>query len=396
MKIVIVSDWLAEKMGYSENLLPKALAKLGPEVHLVTSDLQPPFPNYKETYEPFLGPRIQPLGVKRLNGFTVHRLPHRWQRHNIYINGLHHKLADLRPDIVQCFTLPSFCTYQSAFSKLRLGYKLFLEEHTHRSVLPDPTLLRRRIIYGVYRVVVGKFISAVNERCYPIAPDAAEIVTQYYGYDPRKVQICSLGVDTDSFSPPVSPEQLQTRQALREKLGFKAADIVCLYSGRFTHDKDPQCLARAIDLLQEHAPQYKGLFIGNGTPDELAEIKACKGCIVHPFVEWWQLPDYYRAADIGVWPRQESTSQLDAAATGLPIILSDQIRVRERVEGNGLLYKQGDSAHLAQQLLTLCDTATRQQMGEHGVQKIKAQFSWDHIAQQRLEDYKAALEGRLQ
>lgn len=36
MQIAIVSDWFSEKMGYAENFLPKAMASLGHEVHLVT------------------------------------------------------------------------------------------------------------------------------------------------------------------------------------------------------------------------------------------------------------------------------------------------------------------------------------------------------------------------
>jgi hypothetical protein len=53
MRIAIISDWFSEKMGYAENCLPKALASLGHEVHLITSNVQPYFnsPNYRETYD---------------------------------------------------------------------------------------------------------------------------------------------------------------------------------------------------------------------------------------------------------------------------------------------------------------------------------------------------------
>ena len=57
MKIVILSSWFSERMGYIENCLPKALALLGHEVHVVSSTAQVYFnsPDYKEVYEPFLG-----------------------------------------------------------------------------------------------------------------------------------------------------------------------------------------------------------------------------------------------------------------------------------------------------------------------------------------------------
>ena len=78
MRIAIISDWFSEKMGYSENCLPKALAALGHEVHLVTSDAQVYFdsPFYAETYEPFIGPPVVPTGVRDHDGYVLHRLPH--------------------------------------------------------------------------------------------------------------------------------------------------------------------------------------------------------------------------------------------------------------------------------------------------------------------------------
>jgi hypothetical protein len=40
MKIVFVTAWYSEGMGYLENCLPKAIAKLGHEVHIITSTAQ--------------------------------------------------------------------------------------------------------------------------------------------------------------------------------------------------------------------------------------------------------------------------------------------------------------------------------------------------------------------
>ena len=96
-----------KRWAIRKSLLPKALAKLGVEVHLVTSDLQPYFPNYKEACEDFLGPRIQPVGTTKINGFTLHRLPHASQTHGVRIEGFHRKVAEIRPDIVQSFVIPT-------------------------------------------------------------------------------------------------------------------------------------------------------------------------------------------------------------------------------------------------------------------------------------------------
>jgi glycosyltransferase involved in cell wall biosynthesis len=391
MKIVVVTDWISEKMGYSENALPKALARAGAQVHVVTSDLQPYFPNYKEAYEDFLGSRIQPAGTKKLNGFTLHRLVHASQSHGVRIRGFHREIASIRPDIVQVFTIPTWSTYQSVLSKVQLGFKLFLEEHTHASVLN--LSWKGKLFFAGFRLTVGKMISGMSERCYAIAPDVAEIVEKYFGYSRNKIQIYSLGVDTDLFTSPRTQIQLQRRQTLRQEMGFSEQDIVCLYSGRFHQGKNPQCLARAIDLIQRTDQRFKALFLGAGSVVEIERLQQCKGCIVHPFVPYEELPDFYRAADLGVWPKQESTSQLDAAACGLPLILSDRIGTPDRADGNGLLYKEDDYEHLARQILRLGDRGLRRELGQTGERRMQTNYSWDRIARLRIADYESSLKG---
>jgi len=391
MKIVMLTDWFAEGMGYSENLFPKALAKLGADVHVVTSDLQPDFPNYKETYEPFLGPRQQPTGSRRLDGFTLHRLPHGSQWHGIYIRGLHRTLSRLRPHVVQCFTMASVTTFQAVLSELALRFKLFLEEHIHWSVFEQPTTWKRKAFFAAYRAIVGNLLSLRSERCYPIAPDVERIAVEYLGYTPSKVRICSLGVDTDLFSPATSESSRSARSALRRSLGFAETDIVSIYTGRFTEGKNPLCLAKAVDELHREDPRFKALFVGSGPADYLKAIQGCAGSILHPFVEASRLPDLYRAADVGVWPKQESTSQLDAAACGLPLIIGSAVEVKERIEGNGFLYEQDDPRDLARQLRKLADPDLRRRFGEAGAIKVREKYSWDRIAKDRMNDYDTAL-----
>lgn len=393
MKIVLVSDWFAESMGYSENSLPKALAAEGAEVHLITSDLQPYFasPSYKEIYEPFLGPGIVKCVTKPFDGYTLHRLPHQLvSGKRPAIPGLSGKLAELRPDIVQAFDAGSWTTYEIVRTQPRLGFKLFLETHQHASVYPGSNW--RAWLHGRWQEFIvaptrGRQVSQATEKCYPISTDAAEIAVRYFGIAREKISVASLGVDTDLFQP--ATESL--RAAERQRLGFATTDIVCIYTGRFTPSKDPLCLAQAVAALNAQGRPYRGLFVGGGDPEQVSAIRNCAGCIVMPFVPFRELPPYYQAADIGVWPRQESTSQLDAAAAGLPIIISDRTTVVERIAGNGLTYREGDPADLARVLLRLADESERRRRGLAGSRKMQQDFSWRRIARQRLQDYETAL-----
>ena len=400
MRIVVISDWFAETMGYAENCLPKALAALGADVHVVTSNAQVYFdsPTYKETYEPFIGPPVVECGVKQLDGYTLHRLPHGiakgglW-KDRLYIRDLARTLVALRPDIVQTFDVTCPTTHLAAMVKPAVGYKLFLETHVHASVFaepPAPVRIKQHVHAFAIRAL-QRLCSAACEKCYPISTDAAELCVTRFGVEPRKIDVCSLGVDTALFRPPLATDAAESRRRLRARLGFTDADLVCVYTGRLTPDKGPIHLARAVHQLATQGAPLRALFVGGGTAADVAEIERCAGCVVHRFVPVRELPPFYWAADVGVWPKQESTSQLDAAACGLPLILSNRIEVHERVAGNGFTYEEGDATDLAVRIEALRDPALRRQMGAIGYAKVRDHFSWNAIARRRLEDYRAAL-----
>jgi len=390
MRVAIISDWFSEKMGYAENCLPKALASAGADVHLISSDAQVYYGSsrYTEVYEPFLGSGLVPCCEKPWDGFTLHRLPHAWWRRRLRIRGLTRLLRKLRPNVVQTLDPLSPTTYQSAILSPLLRFRLFLESHVHASIFP-PTLGKIRSFeqqrWKVYRNTVGRWLSIASRACYAISPDCADICRDWFGVEPTKIRVDPLGVDTELFRP--SPATDDQRSTLRRSLGFADDEIVCVYTGRFSPDKGPLILADAIHLLNSAGKRFRGLFVGGGTPADADDLRRRRGCSTVDFVPARDLPPYYRCADIGVWPKQESTSQLDAAACGLPLVLSDRIHVLERVDGNGLTYREGDSDDLARRLLELSDPDVRHRLGVAGSAKMRADYGWDRIARNRLRDY---------
>ena len=388
-------------MGYAENFLPRAMAKLGHEVHVVTSTAQVYYnsPNYEKTYKEHLGSAIVSEGVKMIDGFTLHRLPFNEVKKSllnpfgffgIHLIGLNENLKKLNPDIIQVFNIDEFATYEAArFAKIN-GVKFFTESHVHASVLQVngkynfKTYLMKKV--NKFRPAL-KLTNEVTRKCFPIAEDVADIATKFYQVPKEKIIVQSLGVNTDLFKPIENDEEKKERIQLRQKLGFQENDMVSIYTGRFSSGKSPNVLAEAIQLLQSKDSSFKALFVGNGTDEEKKQLSSKRGCIVHPFVSVTELPKFYRASDIGVWPREESTSQLDAAACGLPLILSDKIKVLERVEGNGLLFHEGDANDLAEKIFSLKDVQTRARMSKKSVENVFQNFSWEKIATERLQEY---------
>jgi glycosyltransferase involved in cell wall biosynthesis len=391
MKIAFLSVWFSDKMGYIENCLPKAMAKLGHDVHIITSTAQVYFyvGNYKEVYEPYLGPKMLEPGTTIIDGVKVHRLPSFCIYNKVFFRGLKPALKEIDPDVVQTFDTSDLATVKAASYKKHLHFNLYTANHIVASVFP-PLMAKHRknFLFNIYYFLAGRlpgmYVNEKTSRCFPATIDALQIAVEYFGVDRKKCRLAPLGVDTDYFYPP-SPGSAERRSELRKELGFLENDIVCIYTGRFTVGKNPLVLAKAIDRLTREGYPVKGLFLGKG-PQSL-EIESCKGCIVHEFVPYHELLPFYHIADIGVWPRQESTSMLDAAACGLPIIVSDKVQATERFEGNGIVYKDNDPDDLSIKILSLLNMELRRKLSDTGMKKIRENFSWEHIARERVKLY---------
>jgi glycosyltransferase involved in cell wall biosynthesis len=392
VKIVLLTESFSRRMGYIQNLLPKHLARLGAEVHVVSMDL---FPyqrdaGSKEMFQGFTDEMI-PGVIEKVDGFQLHILGHRMILGYPRMAGLCNKLSSLRPDIVQCQASIGWIPMDAACIKLMLGYKLFTGNHnafsTAGASLEGGAKNRLKMVAG--RFVPGRLTSYAIERCYAVTADCAEIARRYYGVQKNKVEVMHLGVGLDYFHPAHGMEEKSERLTIRASLGFNSSDIVCIYTGKMTQEKNALILAQAVGRLREMGKPFAAVFIGNGVQRD--KIEAMPHCRVLDFMEFSKLAAYYRASEIGVWTGNESTSQLDAAACGIPIIISDAVFYRDHVDGNGLVFRYGDVDDLVIKLRELESPETRNRLGQHGAEKMEQEFSWDSVARRRLAHYREAL-----
>jgi glycosyltransferase involved in cell wall biosynthesis len=395
VRVVLLSETFTKGMGYLENLLPKYLARLGVETHVVASDL----PCYyrqqavRKVYNGFIE-RLQPGSVEVRDGFTLHILGHRKTLGHMRMTGLREKLSWIRPDVVQTCTPIGWIALDVARFKAAIGYKLFTGSHHHASVFPlatnpAPFWSAERLKCLALRTIPGRIVGQATEKCHAITEDCAEVAARFFGVPRSKLEICPLGVDTELFHAAASAGDVAERAAQRARLGFRENEIVCVYTGRFSAEKNPLLLARAVAELRRQGELYAGLFVGNG--EQAEEIRGCAGCVTRPFVKVEELGALYRAADIGAWPAQESLSMLDAAACGLPVVANDTMTARERLDGNGVRYRLNDQGDLARALLELRGAEKRKAMGARGARRMAEHFSWESIARRRIADYEAAL-----
>lgn len=395
MKVVALSETYAPDMGYLTTMLPRALARAGADVHLVVLGLPAYYylPDFKQTYGGFLKDAPAAGSVRDVDGYRLHVLPHRRLLGFPRAVGLRAKLAELRPDVVYTSVAVGWLPLQAALGRMSLGYRLFTGSHTAASMFPlarapHPWRTLAGLRSLLTRWLPGRLVSGLTELCYAPTADCGLIAWRFFGVQEHKVRVVHLGVDTDIFHPVRDESECSEREALRAQLGFDPQDIVCLYTGKMTDAKNALVVAQAVERLRERGLSFRGLFIGDGVQRDA--IAALPGSKVLDFMHHRELGRYYRAADIGVWPTNESISMLDAAACALPLVVSDRI-YRDHVEGNGEVYRENDLEDLVRVLVQLADPERRALLGAVGAAKMVERFNWRTIATNRLRDFEQAL-----
>lgn len=397
MRVALLSYWFPRGMGYIVNMLPRYLARQGIEVHYVTMDMphyffsnsqQASYANFEQLTT------MAPGEEESFEGFRLHCVRHRQVAGHPRFIGLTEKLRRIRPDVVQSFLSIGWVALDAALLKIPMGYKLFTAAHTTASVFPlanreSRWIERARMLNLLSRWIPGRLVSTQTEKCYAATSDCADVAIRFFGVEPRKVDVAPLGVDTDLLSPRSTPEHEEKRIEMRRHLGVEPDEVLFIYTGQFAAAKNPLLLAQATQSMRSRGARVKALFLGDGAQRE--EIAAHPSSIVWPFVPHRELVDYYRAAEVGVWPTQESTSMLDAAACGLPIVVNNTLRAVERIDGNGLTYDLNDQASLERVMSVLLDAATRKRLGDVGARRMAEQFSWNALVRRRVSDYRESL-----
>jgi len=402
MKIVFVIRWHSNQMGYMNNCLAESFARMGHEVHVITSKYQSYFniPNYNEVYGKFLGAPIQPLGTEIYKGIHVHRVSSIRIKNRIILTGILSKLREIKPDIIQTFDGHEPSTVVVSLAKPFFKYKLFTGVHTilitFRQVVNWKKLTwKRKLFWSAFFYWPSKILVRNYETCYAVTRDASMIAHKMFGVPYHKIKVQTLGVDALLYNNKIDDSVLTKRKSL----GYSNEDIVCIYTGKITDEKKPLLLCKAIEELNKKGLRYKAIFIGAGKEDIIAEIKKFENVQVLNFMPGAELPIHYKMADIAVWPNSITTSMLDAAACAKPVIVSDSVYAYDEVNGNqktkpqiiASFFETENHLDLAEKLEKFKDAQHRKEIGEKAMQYIMDNLSWDKLAEKRLEEYRKVL-----
>lgn len=386
MKIVYVVETFQKSVGYIDNCLPVALAEDGGDVLVLTAGLPPYFFLKNSSFEGASRESIDVCRVALGKGFyTLKCLGFRWIGKRICLRGLWGELKEFKPDVVVVRGLSSIVVAQLALFKPIFGYKLVASTGQAYSAVRDIVnsgfLVRTK--FFLTRFVPGWVFSKAFDSCIGSTDDCVDLAVDWYGVSRSKCFHVPLGVDTNLFHPVRGDADFAEKNKLRSSLGISESAFVVIWTGRMVPGKLIHLLAEAMELMASKGHEVVGLFVGDGV--EKSKLAGFKHSKLVSFVEWAKLPAYYRAADVACWPKSITTSTLDAAACGLPIVMSDQEKATERWMGYGRAYNEGSLDSLVSVLESLMDKDLRLSLGGFGSSKMESDYSWRRIAQRTVK-----------
>jgi glycosyltransferase involved in cell wall biosynthesis len=390
MRILHVASWFQPQLGYSEYHLPVAQQRLGHTVAVVTSDRYFPFPNYASTVRPILGQRVVGPSVREELGVLAYRLPVLFEyRHHLWLRGLKRVISEFKPDVVQTHQAFSLPVIQAAIAKRQIPFKLIIKSSMEKEVF-YPQAGLRRVYYRLFSTIAAPFLRRQIDVFSAVGAGARDIVAEIFRLTPLSVEILPLGADSEKFR-----RNETARKLIRSRLGIGEDVVLAVYAGKLISNKDIHVLTEAI-ARADVSSKLAVLVVGNGSSEYTSRLKesaAFATCPVffHPAVPNDELPSYFSAADIGVWPAESSNAAIEAALTGLPLVVSRTEATQHYISAsNGLAFERGDAQGLLDCLSAIAaDADLRKRMGERGRLYCEKNLSWAAIARRSIRMYES-------
>ena len=170
-----------------------------------------------------------------------------------------------------------------------------------------------------------------------------------------KFKVIPNGVEADRCTPLIG------RESQRQLWNVAGEEVVCLFAGRLSGEKNAEALIDALMILPDN---FTALFVGEGPLQDQIINRAtrsasgrCRFLPARP-----QLGDCFAAADVFVLPSDcegDSLAMKEAMIAGLPVVASDAGSVRELNEQFGDIIVQVPRRPRAEELAAAIQQAAK-------------------------------------
>ncbi len=203
-------------------------------------------------------------------------------------------------------------------------YHTLLEQYAHYSPLGQ------RLTSQLTRELTKTYANAADAVIVPTKAVAAELRRQGVS---APLCVVPTGIDIEVFRRTDRKAGL----AVRDSYGIPQDAPLLLLVSRLAQEKNVPLALEALQLLRQRVPGAQLLLVGSGPLRHALEVQirsAGLGDAVHfaGSVEHSEIPSYYAAADVFVFPSVSETQGLvlaEAFAAGLPVVAIDNPQTRD-------------------------------------------------------------------
>lgn len=392
LTIAHVTNYQVPGYGYDEIQLSRQQIRMGHDVAVITSNYLHPAGLYSVLSRRFPSRQVEPR-EESVDGVRILRLASREFARRVWIHGLEKSLRELNPDVVHIHNLLQFHPARVALLRAWGQYRgaIVVDDHMHIGFMRRS--VAARMFYAVYRTLGQPIIARGVDRFSAIADDTRDYMQTQCGVKER-IDVVPLGVDVKAFAP-----DPRIREQTRIRLGLTPSTLVFLYTGKVIEAKGVHLLVEAAARLSAEGTKVAVLVVGDADDsykkrlESLASRREARIDLkMFPSVDQDHLPEWYFAADVAVWPRQESMGVFQAMAAGLPVVVSATSGLAHMVApARGLTYEPEDAGGLSTSLRDCLNVELRFRMGDAGRKFTETELSWARSAERYVEIYREAI-----
>lgn len=372
-RLAFVCETFAPEMGYLENYLPYALAKLGYKVEIFTSNLPPYY--FMGDKNPNKNADLLDIGTHYVDGLTVNVLPAQFLLGFPRLQGLKQKLELFNPDIIQSTLCTGWLATDCALYASKHKIPLFTESHLAKSGT-ESTKTRDRV-KNYIKSLNARFVASRTQICFPITKDCLAVARDYLKIPQRILIESHLGVDTETFT------NKYDRNSIEKHISLQTGIKYIIYTGKFTKNKRLDVLVDALEKLNNTGNRISLIAIGRG--EERKILAASKYVTIIDQLPHKDLAQFYAFAAAGVWPGDETISTLDCLSCGTPIVISSKVKDARHAFRESHISKYGDVVSLSNAIVIAINDKIdySNDIRESAIRK----YSWLKIAKERQVYY---------
>lgn len=388
MKILHWDEMFHPTFGYQINLLAKFQAMAGHDVTIFTSDNIENHPTFS-TFGNKIDIQYEDKIFTQKYGVKIVRLPIYGviSGRVIYKSGYLKKIKQEKPDVVMCHTNDTLSGMNITRRYKKLNMPVVFDNHMLEMASKNP-------LSSLFRNFFKKIITPVitENKLIVIKTQNDDYINKFYGIPEELTPFISFGSDTSNFYPNDS-----IKKKFRKENNISENDFVITYTGKLTEDKGSKILALAMLDKIKAIRDVTFIVVGNanGEYEQAAKkiMEQSKNNVVFfPTQRYNDLPQFYQASDLSVFPKQSSLSFYDAQACGLPVIAEDNnVNVDRLNYRNGLTFKSGNSEDFRKKIIEIVNLSPiiYKEMSKNAYLFVKENYDYQHIANQYTDILKS-------